>query len=146
RLPKPFGALIAITLVGTIGFAELREAQARGVFVSWRSLRRFVDVGAYARTQLPANAIYLTRLYSGSLRYYADRPTLRWDFLDGHWLDRTVAYLRDHGFTPLIVIEDGEEAGEFPARFHDSSCGALDWRPRAEYRSVQTVRIFDPAD
>ena len=95
--------------------------------------------------KLPANAIYLTRQYSGSLRYYADRPTLRWDMLDGAWLDRAVDYLRGQGLVPLILIEDGDEAQEFREHFGGNRLGALDWPAMAEYHAMQTVRIFDPA-
>jgi hypothetical protein len=146
RVPKPIGALVILTLIGTIALSGAREADAKGVFDNWRSLRRFLDIPAYARTRLPENAIYLTRLYSGSLRYYADRPTLRWDLLDPAWLDRSVAYLHAQGFAPLIVIEDGDDDRDFRQRFKDSRLGALAWTPIAEYRGVQTVRIFNPDD
>jgi ABC-type multidrug transport system fused ATPase/permease subunit len=146
RLPRPIGALVTVTLVGTIALSGVREAEAKGVFDNWRSLRRFVDIPAYARTHLPPNAIYLTRLYSGSLRYYADRPTLRWDVLDPAWLDQTIAYLHAQGFAPLLVIEDGDEDREFRQRFQASRLGSLAWTPIAEYRSIQDVRIFNPDD
>lgn len=146
RLSKPISTLVTVTLIGTIALSGVREAAAKGVFDNWRSLRRFVDIPAYARTHLPPNAIYLTRLYSGSLRYYADRPTLRWDVLDPAWLDRTVAYLQARGFTPLIVIEDGDEDRDFRQRFQASRLGSLAWTPIAEYRGIQDVRIFNPDD
>jgi len=44
------------------------------------------------------------------------------------------------------VIEDGDEAREFREHFRGNRLGALDWPPIAEYRVVQTVRIFNPSD
>jgi hypothetical protein len=146
RTSRPISTLIAITLIGTIALSGIREARAKGVFDNWRSLQRFVEVPDYARTHLPPNAIYLTRLYSGSLRYYANRPTLRWDVLDPTWLDRALVYLREQGQVPLIVIESGDEDRDFRERFHGSRLAALDWPPTFEYHGeAQTVRIFDPA-
>jgi hypothetical protein len=145
RLTKPVGVIAAIALVGTIALSCVQESRVKGVFVNWLSTQRFVDVSHYAKTNLPANAIYLTRLYSGSLRYYGDRPTIRWDVMDPDWLERAIVHLRDRGFLPLIVIEDGDDEHDYQARFRGTAFGALDWPPIAEYHSVQTVRIFDPS-
>ena len=97
RFARPLGAVAALALIGTVTLSGLREAQVKGVFDNWLSVRRFVDVPAYARAHLPPNAIYLTRVYSGSLRYYGDRPTIRWDVLDPAWLDKAVVHLRTQG-------------------------------------------------
>jgi hypothetical protein len=144
--PRSIATVIVATLVGTVALSGIREARAKGIFENWQSLRRFVDIPAYARRRLPTNAIYLTRLYSGSLRHYADRPTLRWDFFTPASLSQAMAYLHEQGLVPLIVIEDGDETRDFSERFHGSCLAGLDWPAIAEYRGVQTVRIFNPDD
>jgi hypothetical protein len=146
RFPRPIGAVVALALIGIVTLSCLREAQVKGVFDNWFSVRRFVDVPTYARARLPPNAIYLTRLYSGSLRYYGNRPTIRWDVLDPTWLDKAVVHLRTQGFLPLIVVEGGDEEHDYRERFRGTASGALDWPPIAEYQSIETVRVFDPAD
>jgi hypothetical protein len=94
----------------------------------------------------PPNAIYLTRVYRGSLRHYGDRPTIRWDVLDPAWLDRAVAHRRTQGLLPLIVAEGEGEEHAYRERFRGAASGALDWPPIAEHRGIETVRIFHPAD
>lgn len=146
RFPKAIGAVAIVTLVGTIALTSESVSAAKGAFDGWRSLQRFADVAAYARERLPPNAIFLTRLYSGSLRYYAGLQTMRWDVLHPDWLDRAIAYLREQGLAPVIVIEEGDEALDFRERFNRQQFGALDWAPAGEYRGQQVVHFYNPDD
>ena len=41
-------------------------------------------------------------------RYYANRPTLRWDLIGPGRLDHVVATLRAEGFEPFVVVDGGE--------------------------------------
>ena len=44
------------------------------------------------------------------------------------------------------MVEGGGEEHDYRERFRGAVNGALDWPPIAEYRSIETVRIFNPAD
>ena len=72
--------------------------------------------GAFVRDRLPATAFVLAAQHSGSIRYYANRPTLRWDLLSPGRLDEAVAIFRAQGYEPFLVV-DGGEYDQFKARF-----------------------------
>jgi hypothetical protein len=81
--------------------------------------------------------------HSGSLRYYAGRTTVRYDFLDPSRLDEQIEALLKMRFHPYIVIEDGEVQA-FKAHFVSQVVlGQLDW-PAAE--AAPGVRIWDVAE
>lgn len=82
--------------------------------------------------------------HSGTLRLYAGRLTLRFDQLDGRWLDRAVAFLRDRGRRPYIVV-DGAEVDMFRQRFAETGTGRLDWSPMATLDRA-AVFVYDAAD
>ena len=147
RFREPYGRLLVVGTIALVALSTWEISRVNGVFTNERSVRRFVDVPRYASTSLPAQAIYLTRVYSGSMRYYGDRPTLRWDVLDPAWLDRVVAELSARGLRPFILLEGAEEVALFRERFAaENELGALDWPPAAEYRGIESVWIYDPAD
>ncbi|HET9469025.1 MAG TPA: glycosyltransferase family 39 protein [Vicinamibacterales bacterium] len=108
--------------------------------------RRFAVVGEFVRDGLPENAILLSMQHSGSLRYYSGRQTLRWDLLEPEWLERSLTFLREQGYRPLILLEDWEQP-LFTQRFAGhTKVAALDWRPMATYSGEIRTDIFDPAD
>ena len=95
---------------------------------------------------MPQDAVFISGLHCGSIRYYSDRLTLRYDLLQPRWLDEAVRTLRSRGYHPYIALEEGEEP-DFRQQFGSfSPLAALDWPPAAERREPVHVRIYDPAD
>jgi hypothetical protein len=108
--------------------------------------RRFAVVGEFVRDELPANAILLSMQHSGSIRYYSNRLTLRWDLLHPEWLERSFAFLRTNGYHPLLVLEEWEQP-LFRERFGGhTKLAALDWQPVATYSGEIRTDVFDPSD
>jgi hypothetical protein len=139
--------VLAVAILGVVALTSWQEARIRGAFANHESLERFVAIPRFVRTQLPGNAVYLTRLYSGSIREYGERLTLRWDVLDPEWLDRAVEELQRQQHEVFIVIEAQEERDLFLERFGSrSKWGKLDWVPKLEYRGIETVWIYDVRD
>jgi hypothetical protein len=137
---------IAIALCGTLALWQAREASRRGAFRIELVERRYVDVGRYIDAAMLPEAIFITGLHAGSIRYYSGRLTLRYDLLPRHWLDEAVAALRAKGYHPYIVLEEGEEAN-FRQRFGAlSELARLDWPPAARRSEPIVVHIYDPAD
>jgi hypothetical protein len=116
RLPAAFrtptGALLLILLISAL----VQSAQSRSVFELQRLESKYPAAGAFAREHLPATAFVLAAQHSGSLRYYANLPTLRWDLLDGGALDQALANLRAEGYEPFAVL-DADEDVEFRRKF-----------------------------
>jgi hypothetical protein len=82
--------------------------------------------------------------HSGSVHYSSQRPIVSWDTLEPGSLDRTLAFLRAQGLTPILLLDAAEEP-EFRMRFGArSDIGQVDWPPQA--RVGRTVRVYDPAD
>jgi len=77
---------------------------------------RYVQPALFIDTATPPDAIVFTIHHSGSIRYYAGRLTLRWDLLDGAWLDRTVEELRRREIPVYLLLEHFERQ-QFEERF-----------------------------
>lgn len=139
---------IIVTIVACTALAgwQARTAMSRGVLEARRVDRRYVDVGHYVATMLPTNALCIARLHAGSIRYYAGRLTLYYDWLQPQWLDEAVRELTARGYHPVIVVEADEEPG-FRERFAaGNELGRLGWPPMAELSEPVRVRIYDPID
>ncbi len=137
---------IAVAVCAIVAAWQLRSSIALGAFTARAAERRYVDVGHYVQTMLPLNTLCIARLHAGSLRYYGDRLTLYYDWLQPAWLDAAVGELTARGYHPVIVVERDEEAG-FRERFAGLNVlGKLDWPPSAELTSPVDVRIYDPAE
>lgn len=123
-------------------------ARANGVSIFGIHLgeQRYRTVGEYVGRALPANAVVIGSIESGSLQFYGSRPSLRWEHIPYDDLDRALALLARNNYEPYIVAEDSEEddfRSHFAAR---SALGQLDWPPLVEYRGAARVRIYRPAD
>jgi hypothetical protein len=136
----------AMVAVMTVALSALwiTIAQQRRAFELAQLERHFVEAGRFAADRLPANAGVLTVRHSGSVHYYSQRPTVSWDTLEPGTLDRTLAFLREQGLTPFLLLDTAEES-TFRQQFEATSpIGRLDWPPIA--RVGRTIRVYDPAD
>jgi hypothetical protein len=148
RISANDAASAAVTAVLFVALAAWQgnEAVRLGAFATKPAEQRYVDVGRYVAAALPQNALFISGAESGSLRYYSNRLTLRFDLLDEHWLDRAVDALRERGYRPYFVLEEAEET-PFRDHFGDRNVlGKLDWPPAVERTEPIRVRIYDPAD
>lgn len=135
--------MVVIILAGVFAW-RIDYAVDASTFDSWKFEQRYSAAGQLADRTLEPNAILYSGQHSGSLRYYGHRMTVRWDFFDGPWLDRSVEILRNMGYKPYFVLEEGE-AKDFVTTFSGKSrYGKLDWPPLAEVSTSPPVRIFDP--
>ena len=83
--------------------------------------------------------------HSGTLRYYGDRLTVRYDWLNGPSLDQAIEWIHAQKRGPLLVLDDWEEE-RFRQRFRNERWGKLDWPPRVEFDWQPKVRVYDPFD
>jgi hypothetical protein len=138
-VPHPWRIATALALVTGLVAAQLHSAAAHGAFTIRDLEQRYPLAGAFVRDRLPASAFVLAAQHSGSIRYYAGRPILRWDVLAPDRLDDVVAKLRARGFEPYLVV-DTEEVNLFRNRFgpaHQRS--AADLTPLAILGDVQVL-------
>jgi hypothetical protein len=101
-----FPAVAVVSLI--VGVASLHYAEGKGVFDIRNQERKYPLAGEFVRTRGPKNAFVLAAQHSGSIRYYANRPTLRWDLLSPTRLDQVITTFRAQGYEPLLVVDVGE--------------------------------------
>ena len=107
-------ALVAVGIHGVV------EANRRAAFDVSRGEAKYVDVARVVDAVTDPDAVIISAVHSGSLRYYAGRLTVRWDTGDPAWLDRTAEWLAAHGHHPYFVLEM-QEIAELRARFGQRS-------------------------
>lgn len=104
---------------------------------------RHVRAAHEIASRTPADAVVLSVQHSGSVRYYANRITLRYDWLQEGALDAAIRDLAAKGRRAYLVVDDWEEK-EFRDRFSPGNrAGRLDWAPIARVPSSPEVRIFE---
>jgi hypothetical protein len=134
-------AVVAASVAWSLGFT--REKNIIDLSIAEQ---RYVTVGRYVARALPARAAFVCVLYGGTLRYYAQRDTLRFDWLDAHRLEPLLERLEKRGLRPYILLEDWEES-LFRQRFAATTpYGKLDWPPVARLERPTVVSIWDPRD
>ena len=98
----------------------------------WQGQQAFLTRGYEARYRaaarmaaaLPENALFLSNLHSGSLRYYAQRLTLRFEWLEPDVYVTALEQVRKSG-RPLFAVLDESEREAFRARY--ASVSDLSW-------------------
>lgn len=144
RLPRLIAVPLVIGVFAFIVGTDWRKLEDLRVLAVAEGEAKYPILGRYVASTLPQRAVIVGLQHSGSLRHYAHRMTIRWDFIDPASLDSVIDALRREHLEPFFVLEDWEEE-EFRGRFgQSSSLGRLDWPPRADWRS--RVRVYDPAD
>ena len=144
RLSVRFGrasVAVIVTLVMLLGLWNIRVAIRRDVFEQRQAARHEAPIGRLVREHTPVNSVILAVHRSGSLRYYAGRITLRYDMLDGAWLDRAVTWLAERNVHVYAVLDE-RETGESKERFAGQKTAAAFDRPMLTYKPASTS-LFD---
>jgi hypothetical protein len=142
RYPAPVALPLTLLMVfGLIAYEA--TAARRRMDLSPDADQRYASVGRYIRESLPPNAAIISMQHSGSVRYYANRLIVRYDFLNGHDLSRTIAVLRERGYRPYVLLEEWEEP-EFRRRFREDPFGRLDYGLVATYPDYGVTKLYDP--
>jgi len=136
--------LVAICVGGCLWYGF--KVASLGVFGSERAEDRYKAVGEYVRRVLPPNAVVLTVIQSGSIRWYGHLTTLRWDLVADERLDEAIGVLAAHGYEPYILLEDYEESSFREHFVRANIFGRIDWAPAIEYLGLGHVRLYAIAD
>lgn len=145
RLGSPAAQAVVLIAVIMIACSWVNHVVERGVLTTRHSESRYIAAGRYIAETMGPGAMVLSMQHSGSIRYYADRPIVRYDWLDGRNLDEAIKAMRAMNRHPVLVLDDWEE-DKFRERFRGQRWGALDWPARVEFESQPKVRVYDPVD
>jgi hypothetical protein len=134
----PAVALVCAAMV-PFGVNVVKEGLINLATFEGRHIRAAQEV--VSRT--PPDAIVMAVQHSGSVRYYADRITLRYDWLQEGALDSALGDLTAKGRRAFLVVDDWEEK-EFRARFSPANRAAAQLgNPIARVSGSPEVRMFE---
>ena len=140
RLGRAAGWIAALGVV-LLGLWNAGIAIERGVYDQRQAARHEAPLGHLVQTRTAPNSVVLAFEHSGSMRYYGGRVTLRYDILDGEWLDRTVEWLTARGVRVYAIL-DRRQADEAKTRFATQRRAAAFDRPFLVYEPAGTA-LFD---
>lgn len=135
--PAPAILIVIAMVVGPMAYLATRGS---GLFEPRAGEAKYARAAAYVSARTPRRAMIFSMQHSGSIRYYADRVSVRWDLLDPAWLDRGVTALSNLGYRSYILLDDWEEP-QFKERFGATNVlGRLDWDGKTV---APGVRLYD---
>lgn len=133
---------VAVVCAVMIPFG-INVGRREGIFNVAAYEQRHVRAANEVAARTPPDAIVLSVQHSGSVRYYANRTTMRYDWLEAGSLDAALRDLAAKGRHAYLVVDDWEEK-EFRERFSAANrAGRLDWAPIARVAGSPEVRVFD---
>lgn len=144
RLPPATRATTFVCALAAAASVNVLRAGEEQAFAMRRYESRYSLAGRYLAASLPRNTVVVTSQESGSARYYANLPIVRWDQLDVD-LDLAIAALRARGRHPVLLVEDWETP-QIASKYPRSTHARLDWDARAEFGEETRVFLYDPAD
>jgi len=146
RLPVELRSAAVFLLCVLLPIWYVVKADSISVFHIQRAEHRYPAVGKEIGRTLPANAIVLSRIQSGSVRLYGNRLTARWDIIEPARFDETIDALRGRGYELYLLVEDSEMPIFRKSFGGASQYGDLDWPPTLEYKDISQVGVYRLAD
>jgi hypothetical protein len=139
-------ALLCAVVTAGLGAHGIYQATTRKVFELGRADWRFAGAGSLVRGSTEDRSVVFSFLHSGTIRYYAGRFTLKFDYLDRDWLDRSVEWFQQKGIHVYALLEESE-VEQFRSWFaNQTTLDRLSY-PVFEYRTdPTTIRLFDLSD
>lgn len=139
----PAAAPAAVVIAAPLVAWMVQTAEGRAVFGLQRQERGYATIGRAVAAATPPDGVVVAMQHSGSLRYYGDRLTLRYDLLRPDDLDLAVETLHARGRRVYLLVEEWEVPA-FVERFGSRSCrGRLDWTFSRLVDGIRTARLYE---
>jgi hypothetical protein len=143
RLRWELGAIVVTGLVVAGASYQVGRVQDHLVLGLWKGEAVYATAARFVSQHLPANAVIISILHSGSLRYYTGRLTFRYDWLEATWWPAALDVLTARGFRPFVLLADEEEA-DFRRRFALVNAPEGIGQLVAELDDPSRIRLYDP--
>jgi hypothetical protein len=145
RTISPAARSLALTLVACTLPTYYLSYAVHGEAFALKGAYRDLYAGAAdrIRTETPVSAVVIGLRQSGTLRLYANRLTVRYDYIPEEWLGRAISFL-DRSGHPAYVALHSEESGEFAARFGADADAVLRRAPSLAVDTRGTVTLYGP--
>jgi len=138
-LPRATAPLATLALAALLAFASHTFLGNRGVYRLADSESKFPRVGAWFSAKARAGDVVLAALHSGSIRYYSDRTTIRWDQLTLDTLPAVVRAIEARGGVAYLTLDGNTERAQFAQRFGKAPDVNIEYVDRV--RTVDIARI-----
>ena len=109
-------AIVIVLFAGAFALRSERLMRESSVWDIQNLEARYPLVGQWFQVNTPPQSVALAGQHSGSLRWYGERQTLRWDLLKPEELIATVRELEAHGAGVYAALE-GPEQKAFDMKF-----------------------------
>lgn len=145
RRPVPVRPLLVCGLMLGITAHAVWVARSMDTFRLADQLRRVSTVADFINEDVPPAAVIVAGEQSGAMRYYTERPILRWEAASPQSLD-TVMTALEQSRRPIYIVLDSWEDGRFRQKFAAVAAGALDWPPILDAGTSHRTRLWKLGD
>ena len=145
RWPVAVRPLLLFAVVVGVTAHALWVARSMDTFKLASQLRRVSVIADFINEDVPPAAVIVAGEQSGSMRYYTDRPILRWEAASPAALDGAMTEL-EKSRRPIYIVLDAWEDGPFRAKFAALGAGALDWPPILDAGTSHRTRLWKLSD
>jgi hypothetical protein len=114
----PHSVSLVLAIIGSVLTLSYVHTAAQGDAFRLKTLfrERYIDVARAVRQRTNPKSAIICLLESGSLRYYTNRLTLRYDLIEPNRFADSLKYLDSAGYTPYLALEE-TEIKSFTERF-----------------------------
>jgi hypothetical protein len=145
RWPVAVRPLLLFAIVMGVTAHALWVTRSMDTFKLADQLRRVSVIADFINEDVPPSAVIVAGEQSGSMRYYTERPILRWEAATPEALGAAMTEL-EKSRRPIYVVLDAWEDGLFRSRFSALPVGALDWPPILDAGSSHRTRLWKLSD
>jgi hypothetical protein len=145
RWPVAVRPLLLFAIVMGVTAHALWVTRSLDTFKLADHLRRVSQVADLINEDVPPSAVIVAGEQSGSMRYYTDRPILRWEAATPEALTTAMTTL-EQSRRPVYIVLDAFEDTLFRSKFHGVPAGALDWPPILDAGTSHRTRLWKLSD
>jgi hypothetical protein len=138
-LPRQAAVLAVLALATATAAGAYRVVAGQSTWTLVRQESRYAAVAEWFSQRTPEAALVFADLHSGSLRLYANRPTLRWVRMPPGSLAPTVREAGRRGVECYAVFDDEAEARSFERQLAGGN-ETLRLEPAARVRAVMIYK------
>ena len=135
RFARAAGPLL-LALAILLAAGSNRFLEREGIYGLATLEAKYALVGDWFRKNTSERVVVLAALHSGTIRFYGDRQTVRWDHIPGNALTATVRNLIAAGYEPYLVLDLPSEPPLFDKRFSSQPMNAQ------QVARVRVVNIY----
>lgn len=145
RWPVAIRPLLLFAIVMGLTAHALVMARSMETFRLADQLRRVDRVADFINEDVPPAAVMVAGEQSGSIRYYTERPIVRWEASSPESMQAMTAAL-EASRRPVYIVLDAWEDSQFREKFSSVPIGALDWPPILDAGTSHRTRLWKLSD